>query len=59
MKHRKIEYGLKPLGQDKWQWTIYPRIGHGVVCKEIKGSREQAEAECKKAIDEGLDGVTK
>jgi hypothetical protein len=57
MKHREIEYALKQLGPDKWQWTIHPRTGQGVVRREIKGTREQAEAACKKEIDAGLQRI--
>jgi hypothetical protein len=55
MKYRGVNYGLKklePSDPEKWEWKIYPKKEMGnVVRGEVIGTRDEAEAACKKEID--------
>ena len=57
MKHRNIDYGIREISPTEWEWTIYPKKEDGaIVRRNVTGTREQAEAACKREIDAGLDG---
>jgi hypothetical protein len=57
-KHRGVDFFVKQLKPSEWQWTYYPKMLGGPVDPKVSGVSEtqgQAEAACKKAIDERLD----
>ena len=56
-KHRNIEYMVRSVGADEWEWTCYPTIERGSrISGRVKGSHHTADAACQKAIDAALDG---
>ena len=53
--YKGVEYGVQPAGPNEWKWTIYPKIGSGsgIPAKhgKVSGTREEANAACKSAIE--------
>jgi hypothetical protein len=49
-------FGVQPIGPHKWKWVIYPKIESGMSTQNgvVTGTRADAEAACKKAIDQLL-----
>jgi len=58
MEHRGVEYAIRKIADNQWEWTIYgsKSSGAGKVRGTVTGTREDAEAACKREIDSGLDG---
>jgi hypothetical protein len=55
LPYRGIEFGIDPAGEGTWLWHYHPKIGQGIAQRAvIKGTREEAIAACKAAIDEWL-----
>jgi hypothetical protein len=55
LPYRDIEFGIDSEGPGEWLWHYHPKIGQGIAQRgRIKGTREQAIAECKAAIDRWL-----
>lgn len=53
--YKGIEYGLVDRGNRTWGWTFHPRKGEGPVHRgEVKGTREDAEMACIRAINSWL-----
>lgn len=53
--HKCVEYGLTDLKDCKWSWDFCPKKDDGAAQSgETRGTREQAEAACKSAIDAWL-----
>jgi hypothetical protein len=56
-KHRNIEYMVRSVGADEWEWTCYPKVERGSkITGKVKGSHQAADAACQKAIDAAIDG---
>jgi hypothetical protein len=54
--YKGVEYGVQPDGPGKWKWAIYPQIRGGIAQKRgrVSGTREDAVAECKAAIEKAF-----
>jgi hypothetical protein len=53
--YRGIEYGVHEEENGTWRWNYYPKVEHGPKGSgTIKGTREEAIAACKAAIDQWL-----
>jgi hypothetical protein len=53
--YRGIEFGVDPVAPGEWLWHCHPKIRQGVAQRgRIKGTREEAIAECKAAVDRWL-----
>jgi hypothetical protein len=54
-KHRGIGFSVVEFGENRWRWTLHPRMVPGTLSKiesgELFGKREDAVAAAKKAID--------
>jgi hypothetical protein len=52
LPYRGIEFGVDPEGEGEWLWHYHPKVGHGIAERGlVKGTREEAIAACKAAID--------
>ena len=60
VEHRGVEYWVRKLDESRWEWTIYPSKNSRVSKARgtVRGSRDDAEAACKREIDSGLDGIS-
>lgn len=53
--YRGIEYGVHEGENGVWRWNYYPKVERGSKGSgTIKGTREEAIAACKAAIDQWL-----
>jgi hypothetical protein len=53
--YRGIEYDVDEEASEIWQWNYYSKVDHGPKgTGTIKGTREEAIAACKAAIDQWL-----
>jgi len=53
--YKGVEYAVTNRGDGDWSWAFYPKKESGPSQKgAVKGTREQAEAVCKAAIDAWL-----
>jgi hypothetical protein len=53
--YRGVEFAITKGDDEQWNWTFYPKKNNGIVQRgQVKGTREQAEGACKKAIDAWL-----
>jgi hypothetical protein len=54
--YKGVEYGVQPDGPGKWKWATYPQIRAGIPQKRgnVSGTREDAIAECKAAIEKAF-----
>jgi hypothetical protein len=55
LPYRRTEFGVDPEGPGEWLWHYHPKVGLGVAQRgRVKGTREEAIAACKAAIDDWL-----
>jgi hypothetical protein len=54
--YKGVEYALQRAGPAEWKWAIHPKVGSGISAKRGKviGSREEADAACKAAIEQAF-----
>jgi hypothetical protein len=57
MDHRGTIYEVEEVAPFRWRWTIYPKKSShlGKVSREVTGTRQEAIANCKLAIDRKLE----
>jgi hypothetical protein len=58
--HRGVIYTVADNGNGTWRWTLHPEIVPNtvgdIIKGEVSGSREDAIAAARTAIDKSLDG---
>jgi hypothetical protein len=53
--HRGAVFDVYEISRGSWQWAYYPKVGTGFAVRgQLKGTREDAVAACKAAIDKWL-----
>jgi hypothetical protein len=54
--YKGVEYGTQQVSPNEWKWTIYPKVGSGIPAKrgKVSGTREEAKAACKAAIEQAF-----
>ncbi len=53
--YRGVEYCVYAGNPGDWEWKYYPKVGEGIATGgRVSGTRENAIAACKVAIDDWL-----
>jgi hypothetical protein len=54
--YKGVEYGVQRVGPAEWKWAIHPKVGSGISAKrgKVSGTREEADAACKVAIEQAF-----
>jgi len=54
--YKGIEFSVQPSGPNEWKWATYPTKVSGIPAKrgKLSGTREEADAACKAAIEQAF-----
>jgi hypothetical protein len=55
--HRGIQFDVRSIGDGELEWAFYPKHQSGIPAQRgrVNGTRAQAEAACRAAMDAALD----